>query len=54
MRPVSWIREDIKRVDNGEETQFWDPEPTPLWPEEPKKKEKKDEPGIEFQEEYFR
>jgi hypothetical protein len=28
--------------------------PTPLWPEEPKKKEKKDEPGIEFQEEYFR
>ena len=24
MRTVAWIREDIRRVDNGEETQFWD------------------------------
>ena len=24
MRPVSWIREDIRRVDNGEEIQFWE------------------------------
>ena len=24
MRSVAWIREDIRRVDNGEETQFWD------------------------------
>jgi len=24
MRSVAWIREDIKRVDNGEETQFWE------------------------------
>jgi hypothetical protein len=24
MRSVSWIREDIRRVDNGEETQFWE------------------------------
>ncbi len=24
MRPVAWIREDIRRVDNGEETQFWE------------------------------
>lgn len=26
MRPVSWIREDLRRIDRGEETQFWDPE----------------------------
>ncbi len=24
MRSVAWIREDIRRVDNGEETQFWE------------------------------
>jgi len=24
MRSVAWIREDIRRVDNGEETQYWD------------------------------
>lgn len=24
MRSVAWIREDIRRVDNGEEMQFWD------------------------------
>lgn len=24
MRTVAWIREDIRRVNNGEETQFWE------------------------------
>jgi len=24
MRPIDWILEDIRRVDAGEETQFWD------------------------------
>lgn len=24
MRSVAWIREDIRRVDNGEEPQFWE------------------------------
>lgn len=24
MRSVAWIREDIRLVDNGEETQYWD------------------------------
>ena len=24
MRSVAWIREDIRRVDNGEEIQFWE------------------------------
>lgn len=24
MRSVAWIREDIRRVDAGEETQYWD------------------------------
>jgi hypothetical protein len=23
MRTIAWIREDIRRVDRGEETQFW-------------------------------